>query len=221
MGGWLFLFSGDYMANIEHVNIPDGQRHEPAHASTAAAGTFNVANGDGTTQYRNILWTDINSVPGNVGYIEILKGNAVSTTQAPSATATAIQIEFGAAQSFAQVALTSTGTLTFNTAGQYLVHNSFYVTETATTGNAYVLLRAMYNGTQQGNSIITTLNDNTMLIPVKTLMVVNASAGDTLYWQLCRDSTGANAGGLSSFSPGTSGWASCPSATMSVSYYEG
>jgi hypothetical protein len=47
------------MANIEHVNIPDGQRHEPAHASTAAANTFNVANGNGTTQYRALNSSDI------------------------------------------------------------------------------------------------------------------------------------------------------------------
>jgi hypothetical protein len=54
-----FFISGDYMATIEHVNIPDGQRHEPAHAGTAAAATFNVANGDGTTQYRLLQAADI------------------------------------------------------------------------------------------------------------------------------------------------------------------
>lgn len=209
------------MATIEHINIPDGQRHEPAHASTAASGTFNAANGDGTTQYRNIVWSDIHSLPADIGYVEVLKGNAASTTQAPTSTNTPIQIEFGSAQSNTQVSLSATGLLTFNVAGQYLVHNSFYITETTTTGSAIVLVRPVYNNAQLGNSVVTTLVNTAMVIPLKTLLVVNASAGDTLYWQLVRDGSGVNAGGLSAFTPTVSGWASCPSATMSVSYYEG
>ena len=209
------------MASIEHVSIPDGQRHEPAHASTAATGTFNVANGDGTTQYRKVTWSDIQSVPADIGYVELFKGNAASTTQAPTATNTPIQIEFGGAQSFTNASLSSAGVLTFNTAGQYLVHNSFYVTETTTAGNAIVLLRAMYNGAQLGSTINTTLVNTALVIPVKTLLVINASAGDTLYWQLVRDGSGVNAGGLSAFTPTVSGWSASPSASISVSYYTG
>ncbi len=209
------------MANIEHVNIPDGQRHEPAHASTAANGTANFANGDGTTQYRNIVWADIHSVPADTGYVELFRGNAASASQAPTATNTALQIEFGSAQSTTQASLGATGVLTFNVAGQFLVHNSFSVTETATTGNAIVLLRALYNGAQLGGTITTTLVNNALVIPVKTLLVVNAAVGDTLLWQIARDGSGVNAGGLASFTPTISGWALQPSASMSVSYYTG
>lgn len=42
------------MANIQHRDIPDAQRHEPKGASTAAAGTVYVSNGAGSGSWTNI-----------------------------------------------------------------------------------------------------------------------------------------------------------------------
>ena len=46
----------------EHVDIPDGERHEPKGASTAVDGSFNKSNGDGTTQWSLLGLGDLQDV---------------------------------------------------------------------------------------------------------------------------------------------------------------
>ena len=40
---------------VEHVNIPDADRHEPKGISSAASGSVYVADGDGTGTWSNII----------------------------------------------------------------------------------------------------------------------------------------------------------------------
>lgn len=45
---------------VEHVNIPDADRHEPKGISSAASGSVYVADGDGTGTWSNII-ADVNN----------------------------------------------------------------------------------------------------------------------------------------------------------------
>lgn len=57
------------MANIQHRDIPDAQRHEPKGASTAAAGTAYVSDGAGSGSWTNL--GAINKGTGTFSQIQV------------------------------------------------------------------------------------------------------------------------------------------------------
>lgn len=206
---------------VEHVNIEDSQRHEPRHASSAALNTVNKSNGDGTTKYDFVNWSEIAGKPSSSAYSVSLYGASSASSQAPTATNTPVQIEFGAAQSNSDVSLSASGVLTFTTAGFYLIQTNFEFGRTSTTGNIYLFTRALYNGSQLRNSNATVLSAALQTQSASYTYVVNASAGDTMSFQIVRDAAGANDGSLVSTTTTTSGWAPAPSASITVSKFRG
>lgn len=61
--------------SIEHKNIPDGERHEPKGASTAATGTTYVSNGAGSGTWKKISSSELQGLTGDGG---IANKNVVS-----------------------------------------------------------------------------------------------------------------------------------------------
>lgn len=51
------------MANVQHASIGDADRHEAKGASTAASGTYCRGNGDGTTTFANIHYSEVLDTP--------------------------------------------------------------------------------------------------------------------------------------------------------------
>lgn len=72
---------------IEHVDIPDGKRHEPKGISGASNGTVYKANGAGSGTWSLLTFSDISDY--NLGYAELrVTGNstAIAVTAAADAT---------------------------------------------------------------------------------------------------------------------------------------
>lgn len=62
------------MADIQHVDIPDGERHELKGASTALVGQIPVSDGVGGTSFKKITASNLEGVTGD-GPLSIVNGN--------------------------------------------------------------------------------------------------------------------------------------------------
>lgn len=206
---------------MEHKLIVDADRHEPKGASTAAINQVMKANGDGTTYFGFVNRSELAGTIIKAGYSKLLYAESSASSQDPTATNTPLQIEFGAAQSSDDVSLSSTGVLTFITAGQYLLELSYRYGRTAATGSAILFARALLNSSQLVASSCAVLVDSAQIVPVTNTIIIDVDASDTFKMQLIRDSSGLNNGGLKQTTPSLSGWNSSPSANMTVYKYLG
>lgn len=59
------------MADIEHKELPDDLLHEPKGASSAAAGTVYVADGNGSGTFKKLIPGDIDAVAQSVEDVDI------------------------------------------------------------------------------------------------------------------------------------------------------
>lgn len=200
---------------MEHKDIPDNQRHEPKGAATASSGQSLFANGDGTTTFRYIAAGDIAGLSFN-GYDLVLGAASTATGQNPSAVDTPLQVEFGPSQTVANVTLSETGTLTFTTAGEYLLTLFLRFGRTTGTGSAILLNRLLVNDVQYLRSNAVVMSDITATIPFSATLLISAQVGDTFKMQIARDSAGVNNGGLVRTVPATLPWQASPSASMAV-----
>jgi len=207
--------------SIQHQDILDANRHEPKGASTATANQVLKSNGDGTTSFGSYAYSDLSGKPTSTGYSKVILGSSTSSTQAPSAVDSAIKIEFGTAQSTTDVDLAVDGTITFNTAGYYAVDAVMKVGRVSSSGDAIVLVRPMYNGSQFRPSAHFKMSNNDYTQTHNEFLMFEATAGDTLYFELVRDSSGVNNGGLFSLSPSTSGWQTSPTAQVVIHKFGG
>lgn len=206
---------------VEHVLIPDADRHEPKHASTALNRQALIANGDGTTKFAFYDYDDLVNKPVVAGYKQVLYGSSNASSQAPAATNTPLQIEFGAVQNLTDVSLASNGTLTFNTSGDYLLIVFMRFGRTSGTGTAIIFNRLLYNDVQALNSNSLKLPDQDIIIPFSATIPVSALENATFKVQIMRDSAGVNNGGLYQLSPSLAGWNVSPSASLIVYKYVG
>lgn len=206
---------------VEHVIIEDAQRHEVKHASTAVNKQALISNGDGTTKFSFISYADLTNIPAQQGYKLVLTGFSSAATQAPTAVDTPLQVEFGAGGAFTDATLASNGTLTFNTAGDYIITLFLRFGRTTGAGAAVLLNRFLLNGVQGLNSNALKIGDADTIIPFSTSLNLTATAGTTFQSQIMRDSAGINNGGLFRVLPTVASWNLSPSATIVVSKYVG
>lgn len=206
---------------VEHVSITDADRHEPKHASTAVLNQALLSNGDGSTRFAYPSYTDLINKPAFVGYQQVLSGFSTAAAQNPAVVDVPLQVEFGAGSSNANCTLASNGTLTFNTAGDYIITLFLRFGRLAGPGTAVLLNRFLINGVQGLNSNALRLTDVDTVIPFSTSLNVTATAGMTFQLQIMRDSAGINAGGLIRILPTVVGWNLSPSATIVVSKFVG
>jgi hypothetical protein len=201
-----------------HANISDAETHEAKHASTALLNQVLKANGDGTTRFASVAYSELTGVPSAIAYTPILTGASSATSQQPSATNTPLQIEFGpgGTSSDGSVTLSSGGVLTFNTTGYYRLDILLSFGRTDAVSNAILFHRFLYNGAQLGNSISASLSASAQVDPVWVSLPVKATASDTILSQIVRDAAGTNAGGLFRTVTSTSGWNAAPSAQILV-----
>lgn len=206
---------------VEHVSIPDADRHEVKHASTGVLNQALLSNGNGTTSFRFYSYSDLSNKPSVAGYRQVLTGHSTAASQAPVALDTALQVEFGPTIATADATLSSTGTLTFNTSGDYMIQLFLRFGRTSGTGSAVILNRILINGAQALNTNGLKLPDQDTILPFSATVGVQASAGNTFQLQILRDSSGVNNGGLFRILPTAAGWNLCPTATIVVSKYIG
>lgn len=205
---------------MEHKDIPDSQLHEIKGAASATAKQVPKATGTGGTAFGFIDWSEVVNKPTATGYQRILQAYS-STSQAPTAVDTPYDVLFGGAQTLADVSISSAGVLTFNTAGAYQVTQFLRFGRSTSTGNAIILSRLLYNGSQSLNSNAAVVVSSSSIIPFSTTLSFIAAAGDTIKVQIMRDSAGTNDGGLVALTPVVSSWNIVPSATVLVSKFVG
>lgn len=206
---------------MEHVLIPDADRHEPRGASTAILGQVLKSAGAGVTAFSFMDYSELLGKPTSVGYTTVLTGQSVAASQQPSAVGTPLKIEFGPTQATADVSLSSVGNVTFNTSGQYLITLYLRYGRTTGAGDAIIFNRLLINGTQILNSNALRLGDQSIVVPFSAQIGLTVTAGQVFTTEILRDAAGVNNGGLFQLTPSLAGWAAAPSATISVSKFTG
>ena len=144
---------------------------------------------------------------------------AVDTTnQEPSGLDSALQVKFGAAQKTATdpVMLDALGNITFNQGGLYLFNGYANFERQGSSGGVTVtLFRALLNGVQSGPTKGVELSGTGIMFPYELTLPIQVSAGDVLTWEIMRDSSGVNGGGL--YIHTNSGpWSNVPSADVNI-----
>tara|TARA_R110000803_G_scaffold108082_2_gene176322 strand:+ start:2101 stop:2700 length:600 start_codon:yes stop_codon:yes gene_type:complete len=140
------------------------------------------------------------------------------TSQAPSVLDVPLQVLFGAAQNIVTdpVMLDVSGNITFNQAGLYLFSGyASFERQGSSGGVSVVLFRALINGVQSGITKSVSLSGTGIAIPYELTTPIQANAGDVLTWEIMRDSSGVNQGGLYTHTTGSS-WSNVPSVSLSI-----
>lgn len=153
--------------------------------------------------------------------VEVLRA-ASTTTQAPSAVDTPLQVSFGAAQGSASdpVMINAAGTVTFNTAGNYAVRIKLQNGRTGATGTSILLSRILLNGAQVGSTAAVKMTQTDATTPTESRVVLNPTDGQTFQVQIMRDSAGSNFGGVYPQTATVAAWGIAPSALLVISRLE-
>jgi hypothetical protein len=141
-----------------------------------------------------------------------------TVNQVPSELDTPLQVTFGAAQGTgaSPVQLLSNGSIVFNQAGLYLFNGFANFERQGSSGGVTVtLFRALKNGIQILPTKGVELNTTGVMIPYELTIPFNAEAGDILTWEIMRDSSGVNQGGLY-IHTSLGGWSNVPSADVAI-----
>ena len=138
--------------------------------------------------------------------------------QEPSALDTPMQIKFGAAQGTVDdpIMIDSDGSLTFNVGGVFDVNVTVNVGRLGAPAQvANIFARGLINNVQFGNPIATLIDNPDIIIPEQFSITGLAETGDVVKFEILRDSSGINEGGLLA-QPSSVDWGVAPSAVMRV-----
>ena len=152
---------------------------------------------------------------GSIEFTQVLNGFS-TLSQAPSALNTAVIVSFGAGQSNAYVALEDGGKVQFLQKGAYFINAYGNVERQGSSGGTAILLfRAVLNGTQISTTKGFHLDTPNLPDPYEVSIPFQANAGDVLHFEIMRDSSGVNAGGVY---PHTNlgGWSNVPSTQIQI-----
>lgn len=165
------------MANIQHKDIVDAERHEPKGISTAAANTVYMANGSATG-----AWTLVNRLPGtgwgkytNATYVGT---NTLSITDTelliPFTASEETQLPISLAGSTTSLLNTTTETLRFVTAGD--LHSITFTYKVYSISASPSYMNIVLYGSSDGTTYGTVLGDTTVsLIKGAGQVVVESS----------------------------------------------
>lgn len=161
-------------------------------------------------------------VGGAVG--EVLRSASI-TAQNPTGLGAPLQIVFGAASGSGSdpVQISAAGLVTFNQAGKYAVRVKFQVGRTVSTGTSYILTRMLKNGAHVGTPDISALETANQIYTKESRVAIEVLAGDTVTFQVARDPSGNNSGGLAIFTPtgALSAWGVTASALLVIERFDG
>lgn len=183
------------MADVQHKDIPNNQLHEPKGVSGASPNTVYVANGSGSGSWQSAPFD-----PSNFTIERLVDGKAPTTSQNPNGTGEGgqIQVTFGAAQNTINdpVQLLSDGSLVFNEGGLYRVKITLVYGRIGGAGVSELRFRALVNGTQAGQTIGTKLGAADVAKVYTDEAWLDVPAGAVITYQIMRDTSGNNSGGL-------------------------
>lgn len=142
-----------------------------------------------------------------------------TVNQIPSGLDTALQVSFGPAQGTPgdAVMVDANGTITFNQTGVYFVNGYGNIERQGSSGGVTTtLFRFLINGVQYTNTKGVDLDSTGVMFPYEfTFPVTVTTAGTTLVFEIMRDSSGVNNGGLYTHT-NLGGWSNVPSAQINI-----
>jgi hypothetical protein len=144
--------------------------------------------------------------------------NATQVLNGPSALNTPLLVSFGAAQgsSSTPVQMDSAGTILFNESGLYIVNGFGSVERQGSSGgSAVILFRVLLNGVQITATKSIELSSTGVITPYEITIPFQATAGDVIRFQIMRDSSGVDAGGLYVHTV-LGGWSNVPSSQIQI-----
>ena len=149
-----------------------------------------------------------------------------TTKQTPTGTGptNAIKAKFGAPKTTTYIDLDALGNVTFKENGNYLIHGKGQYGRDNTADTVLLHFRAMIDfndgagAVQVGDSISAEINNKKIVIPIEISFALNVTnAPYTLYFEVMRDSSEQNDGGLYSFTPTAAlGWNPSGSASILI-----
>lgn len=205
--------------SVQHSAILDADRHEPKGASTAQSRQVLLSNGDGTTKFDAVAFSDLTGIPATLLSAAILSGASTAASQNASAANTSTDIIFGAGETVTDASLNSSGVLTFVTGGTFLVQADLNVGRDTGSTASILYIRALKNGVAYGSPVEVRLLNAVDRKKVSLNLVVAAAANDTFKFQFVTDSAGDSGGGLRQDTPTASGWSVVPCAKLTVSKF--
>lgn len=158
-----------------------------------------------------------------IGIERLLDGVSLASNQQPTGEGegNSIFIEFGAAQGSVSdaVMIDANGMLTFNNAGLYRVKVTLMYGRQGGASVSELRFRALVNGSQAGQSIGVEIDNANTSIPFSDEAWLYLPAGITIQYEVMRDSSGNNSGGL--FQPAITAatapsWNDCTCAAIRV-----
>ena len=149
----------------------------------------------------------------------ILDGVSSTAPQNPAGlgAVNAVQVNFGGAVNTVSdpVMLNSSGVVTINETGTYRIKVALQFGRSGATGTSVLLFRVRVNGVQAGRSIVTKLGNSNDTQYFENDTWITFPAGTLLAFDVMRDPTGSDFGGLFGFTTAT-GWGDAPSAAIRI-----
>lgn len=208
---------------MEHRLIPDSERHEPKGASTALGGQVVKSNGDGSTSFGFVSWEEVANkptAPGD-GYNTVLSAGS-KVQQVPSTQGVPLQVSFGASAVSDAVSLSSAGSLTVNTTGNYLLKFDLTCGAPDPVQECVLVFRVTVNDEPIGPLVYKTCSaSNTLYETFSIIQGVTLAEGDVVKVHVARTSIILDYGGLYCPSSTVAGWDETYSAHVSVSLFGG
>lgn len=153
----------------------------------------------------------------NLGVTQVLSATD-TTDQEPSDLDKPLQVTFGPAQNGPAdpVQLDELGNIIFNQAGLYLFNGYGNFERQGSSGGVTVtLFRALLNGVQISPTKGIDLSNTGIMVPYELTIPIQVNAGDVLTWEIMRDSSGVNGGGLYTHTV-LGRWSNVPSADVFI-----
>lgn len=138
--------------------------------------------------------------------------------QEPTSLDTPLQVTFGPAQNTASdpVSLDANGVITFNQAGLYLFTGyANFERQGSSGGISATLFRPLLNSVQADVTKMVELKEPGVSVPYEVSVPLTVSQGDTLTYEILRDSSGVDQGGLYAHI-NSSSWDDIPSASIKI-----
>ena len=138
--------------------------------------------------------------------------------QEPLGLDTPLIVNFGAAQGTVNddVMIDSLGKVTFNTTGLYLINGFGSVSRQGSSGGVAIFaFRGVYNGVQASETKTFQINTTGISIPYEVTVPFQVTAGDQFWFEVMRDSSGVDQGGLYPTAL-AGGWSQQPSSQLQI-----
>ena len=157
-------------------------------------------------------------------YTLVLSATSVASAQQPAAVDTPLQIEFGPAQftNSDPVKISALGAITFNQSGKYFIELSFQYGRNSGAGgdNVHIVTSFLYNAAYVAAISQGGLTDLDTQISFSSSSFMYPTAGDVMTFNILRDSSGQNSGGLLLFNPVLAGVPNVPTASIKIYRYQ-